>query len=77
MDEKEIVSGTESTLEEDFEKLEELLKEMEREDIGIEEAFDCYAKGMELIKQSNSKIDLVEKKVKLLSDNLTTEDFEE
>lgn len=75
MDEKE-ARKNESTLEEDFEQLEALLKEMERDDIGIEEAFDCYAKGMELIKSSNSKIDLVEKKVKLLSDNLETEDFE-
>lgn len=59
-----------TTLEEDFKKLESLLKEMEREDIGIEDAFAKYAEGMQLIKTCNEKIDCVEKKVMQLSDDL-------
>ena len=59
-----------TTLEEDFKKLESLLKEMEREDIGIEDAFAKYAEGMQLIKICNEKIDRVEKKVMQLSDDL-------
>ena len=59
-----------TTLEEDFKKLESLLKEMEREDIGIEDAFAKYAEGMQLIKTCNEKIDRVEKKVMQLSDDL-------
>ena len=59
-----------TTLEEDFKKLESLLKEMEREDIGIEDAFAKYAEGMQLIKTRNEKIDRVEKKVMQLSDDL-------
>lgn len=59
-----------TTLEEDFKKLESLLKEMEREDIGIEDAFAKYAEGMQLIKTCNEKIDRVEKKVMKLSDDL-------
>jgi exodeoxyribonuclease VII small subunit len=59
-----------TTLEEDFKKLESLLKEMEREDIGIEDAFAKYVEGMQLIKTCNEKIDRVEKKVMQLSDDL-------
>ena len=59
-----------TTLEEDFKKLESLLKEMEWEDIGIEDAFAKYAEGMQLIKTCNEKIDRVEKKVMQLSDDL-------
>ena len=65
-----------STLEEDFKKLDRLLSEMENDSIGIEEAFEKYTQGMRLVKQCNERIDQVEKKVKLLSDNLNTEDFE-
>lgn len=67
----------ETTLEEDFARMEELLAEMEREDIGIEDAFAKYEEGIKLVKSCNDKIDKVEKKVKTLSDDLKTEDFEE
>ncbi|MBR4580552.1 MAG: exodeoxyribonuclease VII small subunit [Lachnospiraceae bacterium] len=74
----EEVSKTEGgSLEEDFMKLESLLKEMEKEDIGIEDAFAKYAEGMQLIKSCNERIDRVEKKVQKLSDNLKMEDFDE
>ena len=66
----------ETTLEEDFERMEELLRQMEREEIGIEEAFCKYEEGIKLVKACNEKIDRVEKKVKTLSDDLKTEDFE-
>lgn len=65
------------TLEEDFRKLETILKEMEKEDIGIEDAFAKYAEGMQLIKSCNERIDRVEKKVLKLSDDLKLEDFDE
>ena len=65
-----------STLEEDFKKLDALLSEMEDDSIGIEAAFEKYTQGMRLVKQCSERIDQVEKKVKLLSDNLSTEDFE-
>lgn len=70
-------ANKETTLEEDFARMEELLAEMEKEDIGIEEAFAKYEEGIKLVKSCNDKIDKVEKKVKTLSDDLKTEDFEE
>ncbi len=68
--------GVDSTLEEDFKKLDALLADMEKDDIGIEDAFAKYAEGMKLIKNCNDRIDRVEKKVQQLSDDLKTEDFE-
>ncbi len=65
------------SLEEDFRKLDSLLKEMEKEDIGIEDAFAKYAEGMQLIKSCNERIDRVEKKVQKLSDDLKMEDFDD
>ena len=73
----EVINENEnSTLEEDFKKLDALLSEMEKDDIGIEEAFAKYTEGMKLVKQCNDRIDRVEKKVKLLADDLKTEDFD-
>ena len=64
-----------NTLEQNFAKIEELLAELERSDIGIEEAFRKYSEGMELLKQCDESIDRVEKKVLKLSGNGTVEEF--
>lgn len=64
-----------NTLEQNFAKIEELLVELERSDIGIEEAFRKYSEGMELLKQCDESIDRVEKKVLKLSGNGTVEEF--
>ena len=76
MSDKTTNEGANSTLEEDFRKLDTLLADMEKDDIGIEEAFAKYTEGMKLVKSCNDRIDRVEKKVKQLSDDLKTEDFE-
>lgn len=51
------------TLEEKFAKLEETVKKLEAEDISLEESFQVYKEGMELLKQCNADIDKVEKQV--------------
>ena len=58
-----------TTLEQDFKTLENLLKEMEREDIGIEDAFAKYAEGMKLIQSCNEKIDRGENAVQAIAEN--------
>lgn len=63
------VSEKELTLEENFTKLEETIAQLESEDISLEEAFQAYSKGMELLKSCNEQIDRVEKKVLVLSQN--------
>lgn len=66
----------EMSLEEGFQALEELIAKLNREDISLEEAFQSYSKGMELLKNCNNQIDLVEKKVTVLSGEGESDDIE-
>ena len=53
----------EMKLEEAFEKLDDMLAELESGDISLEECFERYQEGMKLLKQCNDIIDRVKKKV--------------
>ncbi|MGI5946049.1 MAG: exodeoxyribonuclease VII small subunit [Lachnospiraceae bacterium] len=64
------------TIEETFELLEEILAQMEKRDISLEESFACYEKGMKLVKACNDKIDKVEKQIIVLSEEQGDEDNE-
>ncbi len=57
------------SLEEHFAKLEETITRLEDDNISLEEAFQAYSQGMELLKACNEQIDQVEKKVLVLSGN--------
>ena len=62
-------------LEEMFKDLEELIGKMENEEITLEQTFDQYNNGMELLKKCNLSIDEVEKKVLVLDENGETDEF--
>ena len=64
-----------TTLEENFVKLQETVEKLESEEVSLEEAFLAYAEGMELLKKCNEQIDRVEKKVWKLSGDGTLEEF--
>ncbi|MBE5885903.1 MAG: exodeoxyribonuclease VII small subunit [Lachnospiraceae bacterium] len=64
-----------ATLEENFAKIEEILADLERNDISIEDAFNKYSDGVELLKQCDESIDRVEKKVLKLMESGKTEEF--
>ncbi|HEY9575167.1 MAG TPA: exodeoxyribonuclease VII small subunit [Lachnospiraceae bacterium] len=59
----------ELSIEEIFALLEEAVKKLEDKEISLEESFSCYAKGMEMIKSCNEKIDSVEKKMLQINEN--------
>lgn len=67
--EKNTDNGQEITIEEGFARLNELLKIMESEDVGLEGSFDLYKQGVELVKILNSKLDDVEGKLTEVEDN--------
>jgi exodeoxyribonuclease VII small subunit len=48
---------------------------MENEEITLEQTFDLYNNGMELLKKCNLSIDEVEKKVLVLDENGETDEF--
>ena len=65
----------ELTLEESFEKLEEMLEKLEDRELPLEESFQLYHKGMELLKACNEKIDLVEKKILVMNGDGGLDEF--
>lgn len=58
----------EVTLEDRMTQLEEVLLQLEQENLGLEDSFDLYQKGMELVKQCNQSIDRVEKKLLIIQE---------
>ncbi len=64
-----------ATLEENFKKLEEMIKKMEDDELPLEESFKLYSEGMGILKKCNEEIDRVEKKVLSLNDKGETDEF--
>lgn len=59
-----------------FTQLESVIKTMEQGDVSLEETFDLYHKGMNMLKSCNDKIDKVEKKMLILDDKGEAHEFE-
>lgn len=55
-------------IEEEFIRLEEIIRKLESGDSTLEASFACYEAGMKLVKSLNSQIDKVEKKIQILSE---------
>lgn len=56
------------TIEQSFEQLEEIMQQLEKEDLPLEESFKLYQNGMRLLKECNEAIDKVEKKLIVLEE---------
>lgn len=56
------------SLEQAFAQLEDTISRLESSDITLEESFQEYKTGMELLKHCNDSIDKVEKQVLMLSE---------
>lgn len=69
------MASKETTLEQLFEKLEESISQLERDDISLEDSFKIYKEGMKLVQICNSKIDKVEKEVLKLNENGELDEF--
>ena len=57
------------TLEENFKELEETIHQLEGKDVSLEQSFELYKKGMDLVKDCNDQIDRVEKHILQLKEN--------
>ena len=66
----------ELSLEENFDKLEELIEVLSDADVSLEDAFRAYSEGVALLKTCNDQIDRVEKKVLALSANGELEELD-
>ena len=62
------------TLEQSFEKLEQIIGNLENGDVSLEDSFNLYNEGMKLIQNSNQQLDKVEKKIVVLNQKEGDED---
>lgn len=65
----EELEGTQVPLDVMMENLEQCVAKMEQGDLTLEQAFEAFKTGMELVKKCNESIDAVEKEVMKLSDD--------
>ncbi len=59
-----------------FSEIDKKIKELEKDDISLEDSFKYYKEGMELLKYCNDAIDKVEKKVQKIAGDGELTDFE-
>lgn len=67
----------ERSLEENFDRMEELIEALSDSDVSLEDAFRAYSEGVNLLKECNDQIDRVEKKVLVLSGNGELEELDQ
>ena len=65
----------ENTLEESFASLSSVVDKLENGNLSLEDSFVVYQEGMELLKECNTKIDTVEKKMMKLNANGEISEF--
>ena len=63
------------SLEERFERIEDIIKQMEAGDASLDMSFELYKNGLEEIKAANGMLDDVEKAMLLLNEDGTLEEF--
>ena len=56
------------TIDQGFDSLEEISEKMESDNISLEESFQLYGKGIEMIIQLKEKLDATEKKIIVLEE---------
>lgn len=63
------------TLEENFSKIEDIIAQMESPEITLEDSFTLYQSGIQTLKSCNGILDEVEKKMQIITEDGTLEDF--
>ncbi|MDO4165847.1 MAG: exodeoxyribonuclease VII small subunit [Eubacteriales bacterium] len=57
------------TLEQSFERLDDIIQELQEGELTLEQSFKKYEEGMKMIKHCNDAIDKVEKKLEVMEGN--------
>ena len=55
------------TIEEQFNELENILKDMDSADVGLMESFELYNKGLMMVKELNEQLDEIEQKIEVVN----------
>lgn len=69
MAEKKTEKKSEMKIEETFDKLEEVIGIMEKPETGLEETFELYKQGLDMIKRCNDSITSIEKQITELEED--------
>ena len=75
MAKKEKERSEEMTVEEAFAGLDRMIETLEKKETSLEDSFQVYQKGMELIKMCSEKIAAVENKVLLMNEDGELDEF--
>ncbi len=59
-------SNNNANLEENMRALDEVIKELEKGDLSLEQSFEKYKEGMDLLIKCNNSVDKVEKELQIL-----------
>lgn len=65
----------ELSLEKLFGRLEDTIRQMEEEDVSLEDSFSLYHKGMDTLRMCSERIDEVEKKMLMLDEEGEMHEF--
>ena len=68
-------TSQEETLEEVFAQLDDLAEKLEDKETSLEDSFNLYKQGMELLKFRSDKLDTVEKKMLQMNEDGTFSEF--
>jgi exodeoxyribonuclease VII small subunit len=69
------MADKEMKLEDSFARLDEILAELEKPDVSLEDSFAFYQEGVKLLKLCNDSIDKVEKELIILSESGETDEL--
>ena len=58
-----------NNIEENFKELDEILEKMQDEEVSLDESFEMYKKGIEIVKDSNEQIEKIEKQIEVLEED--------
>lgn len=64
------------SLEETFEQIETIIKQLERPEVTLDDSFRLYQSGVEKLKMCNLLLDTVEKKMQVMQADGSLADFE-
>ena len=69
------MSENKKTLEDAFEELEEIIEKMNDKEVSLDDSFALYTEGTKLLKYCNEQLDMVEKKMLVLSEEGELHEF--
>lgn len=59
---------TKKTIEENFEEIENIIKEMQEEDVTLDKSFELYNNGINLVRDCSAQIDKIEKQIQIINE---------